>query len=70
MKVPFSWIKEFVDVDVSAQELGDKLVYYKNVKSVATEALSSSCSSVEVNTNGQKKFSGAIQFCGNQNDCR
>lgn len=26
MKVPFSWIKEFVDVDVSAQELGDKLV--------------------------------------------
>ena len=26
MKVPFSWIKEFVDIDVSAQELGDKLV--------------------------------------------
>ena len=26
MKVPFGWIKEFVDIDVSAQELGDKLV--------------------------------------------
>ena len=26
MKVPFSWIKEFVDIDVSARELGDKLV--------------------------------------------
>ena len=26
MKVPFSWIKDFVDIDVSVQELGDKLV--------------------------------------------
>lgn len=26
MKVPFGWIKEFVDIDISAQELGDRLV--------------------------------------------
>ena len=26
MKVPFSWIKEFVEIDVSAEELGEKLV--------------------------------------------
>ena len=26
MKVPFSWIKEFVDIDMTAEELGDKLV--------------------------------------------
>ncbi len=25
MKVPFSWLKEFVDIDVTAQELEDKL---------------------------------------------
>ncbi len=26
MKVPFSWVKEFVDIDISAYELGNKLV--------------------------------------------
>lgn len=26
MKVPYSWLKEFVDVDLAPQELGDKLV--------------------------------------------
>ena len=26
MKVPFSWIKEFVEIDVNAEELGEKLV--------------------------------------------
>ena len=25
MKVPFSWLKEYVDIDVTAQELEDKL---------------------------------------------
>ena len=25
MKVPFSWLKEFVDIDVTAQELEEKL---------------------------------------------
>ena len=25
MKVPFSWLKEFVDIDVAAQELEEKL---------------------------------------------
>ena len=24
MKVPFSWLKEFVDIDVTAQELEEK----------------------------------------------
>ena len=26
MKVPYSWLKEFVDVDITPAELGDKLV--------------------------------------------
>ena len=26
MKVPYSWLKEFVDTDLSPEELGDKLV--------------------------------------------
>ena len=26
MKVPYSWIKDFVDIDISPIELGDKLV--------------------------------------------
>ena len=26
MKVPFSWLKEYVDIDVTAQELEDKLL--------------------------------------------
>ena len=25
MKVPFSWLKQYVDIDVTAQELEDKL---------------------------------------------
>ena len=25
MKVPYSWLKEYVDLDISAQELTDKL---------------------------------------------
>ena len=25
MKVPFSWLKEYVDIDVTAQELEEKL---------------------------------------------
>ena len=25
MKVPFSWLKDYVDIDVTAQELADKL---------------------------------------------
>ena len=25
MKVPFSWLKEFVDIDVTAQEMEEKL---------------------------------------------
>mgnify|MGYP000522745886 CR=1 FL=1 len=28
MKVPFSWLKEFVDIDVTAQELEEKLFSY------------------------------------------
>ena len=26
MKVPYSWLKEFVDIDITPAELGDKLV--------------------------------------------
>ena len=33
MKAPFSWLKDYVDIDVSAQELADKLFscgFYRN----------------------------------------
>ena len=36
MKVPFSWLKEYVDIDVTAQELEEIIVEDGVIKGVKT----------------------------------